>query len=310
LVSRLLDKGAEIDAKGNDGYTSLHLAAKYGHLNVVKKLSDNGAKIYVKNNDGFTPLGLAKEYNKLKVISFFRKKQQKRPVQRKRRHHSGEQRYMSSAHFELEGTDRSVENNNPAIENNQATSGASKVSSWINDLCGWVKEKSEVVVSNVINGLCGDSTKELEGYKSGNIQTGSKKSEKTSSATLLNISHFGKSPVQGISKENVSNKGLSSSWRKVEGSTNFGAALPKGASSTASSISQVYAQPDITGLMLLVPIFMNTMGRKFVLPLLSADHPISPEKAQGYALNITEEFEKVVEQAGLKKWCVNASVKY
>ncbi|WGJ61848.1 ankyrin repeat domain-containing protein [Wolbachia endosymbiont of Frankliniella intonsa] len=268
IVEKLIEKGAKIDAKNNDDNTPLHLAKRNGYLNVVRKLSEAGA-VNVNNNYDHTLLELAQRYKRSKLAKALREEQSEGHSQRRHRHHNGEQRYLRFAHLELEGDDRSVENDNPAVGNNQATSGASKVSSWINDFCSWVKEKSEMVVSNVVNGLYGDST---------------------------NVSHSGKSSVQGISKENVSNKGLSSSWKKVEGSTNFGAALPKGASSTASSISQVYAQSDIIGLMLLVPIFMNTMGRKFVLPLLSADQPISPEKVQVYASNITNGFREVLEQ--------------
>ena len=35
---------------GQDGGTSLHWAARYGHLEVVTKLLDSGADVHVKDN--------------------------------------------------------------------------------------------------------------------------------------------------------------------------------------------------------------------------------------------------------------------
>ncbi|QCB62766.1 ankyrin repeat domain-containing protein [Wolbachia endosymbiont of Drosophila mauritiana] len=55
-VEKFLEKGADIDAKDNDGYTALHLAAKYGHLNVAEKLLEKGASFDIKTNRGYAPL--------------------------------------------------------------------------------------------------------------------------------------------------------------------------------------------------------------------------------------------------------------
>ncbi|WP_265027118.1 hypothetical protein [Wolbachia endosymbiont (group A) of Bombylius major] len=57
----------------------------------------------------------------------------------------------------------------------EVTSSAARPSSWINDLFGWVKEKSKVVVSNVVNG---DAAKELEDSRSEDIQMGSSDQQK------------------------------------------------------------------------------------------------------------------------------------
>ncbi|WP_264723580.1 ankyrin repeat domain-containing protein [Wolbachia endosymbiont (group A) of Cheilosia soror] len=68
--------------------------------------------------------------------------------------------------------------------------------------------------------------------------------------------------------------------------------------STPSSISQVDARVDVNGTIMLFDILIRKVtGQKYVS---TADQSISQLEAQGYALNITKGFEKVVEQAGLK----------
>lgn len=58
-ISTLLNNGAEIDAAGEHGYTALHDAVEQGHFKVVEFLLQRGASITIKNNDGVTPAGLA-----------------------------------------------------------------------------------------------------------------------------------------------------------------------------------------------------------------------------------------------------------
>ncbi|WP_438456617.1 ankyrin repeat domain-containing protein [Wolbachia endosymbiont of Kerria lacca] len=68
--------------------------------------------------------------------------------------------------------------------------------------------------------------------------------------------------------------------------------------STPSPISQVDARVDVNGTIMLLDVFIRKVtGQKYIS---TVDHSISPLEAQGYALNITKEFEEVVEQAGLK----------
>ncbi len=75
------------------------------------------------------------------------------------------------------------------------------------------------------------------------------------------------------------------------------AALPE-KTFTQSSISQISAPIDVNGtIMLLDMLIRKATGQKYIS---TVDQSISPLEAQGYALNITKGFEKVVEQAGLK----------
>jgi ankyrin repeat protein len=55
-VKRLLDKGAEVDARDIGDWTPLHLAADKGHTDVVRLLLDRGADVEASTDRGRTPL--------------------------------------------------------------------------------------------------------------------------------------------------------------------------------------------------------------------------------------------------------------
>ncbi|WP_264377698.1 ankyrin repeat domain-containing protein [Wolbachia endosymbiont (group B) of Philonthus cognatus] len=88
-------------------------------------------------------------------------------------------------------------------------------------------------------------------------------------------------------------------WVKssIGGLLGFRAALPE-KTFTQSSISQISAPIDVNGTIMLLDLLIRKVtGQKYIS---TVDQSISPLEAQGYALNITEGFERVVEQAGLK----------
>ncbi len=58
-IETLLNFGADINSKGEHGYTPLHYAVEQGHLNVVKFLLENGANKDITNDDGDTALVLS-----------------------------------------------------------------------------------------------------------------------------------------------------------------------------------------------------------------------------------------------------------
>jgi ankyrin repeat protein len=58
-VKELLDKGVDVNMRGNDRNTPLMEAAYAGHMDTVKLLLDHGADLSAKKNDGATPSGLA-----------------------------------------------------------------------------------------------------------------------------------------------------------------------------------------------------------------------------------------------------------
>lgn len=56
IALALVDAGADLSAKNNDGATALHVAAFFGRVEIVQKLLDAGADKNVRNNYGSTPL--------------------------------------------------------------------------------------------------------------------------------------------------------------------------------------------------------------------------------------------------------------
>ena len=61
LVQALLAKGADANAKANDGVTALMLASRQGHREVVQALLARGADVNAKANDGRTALTVARD---------------------------------------------------------------------------------------------------------------------------------------------------------------------------------------------------------------------------------------------------------
>ncbi|KZL84696.1 ankyrin repeat protein [Colletotrichum incanum] len=59
VVSFLIEKGADIEAKDEDGRTPLAVACKFGHDTTVRLLIERGADIETKDNNGMTPLANA-----------------------------------------------------------------------------------------------------------------------------------------------------------------------------------------------------------------------------------------------------------
>jgi len=60
IVKLLLERGADPNAKDNDGHTPLHVAAQEGHVEIVKILLERGADPRIADNGGHIPLDYAK----------------------------------------------------------------------------------------------------------------------------------------------------------------------------------------------------------------------------------------------------------
>ena len=69
VVKALIESGADVQKKGQFGYTALHAAAQSGHLDVVQALVLYGASVNCKNDDDDIPLILG--MNKKKTIFSF-----------------------------------------------------------------------------------------------------------------------------------------------------------------------------------------------------------------------------------------------
>jgi ankyrin repeat protein len=67
-VKLLVEKGAELDSKDEDGQTPLLWAAFFGHEAVAKLLVEKGAELDSKNKDGLTPLFYAASRGREAVV--------------------------------------------------------------------------------------------------------------------------------------------------------------------------------------------------------------------------------------------------
>ena len=67
-VSRLLEAGADVNAKNEDGYTALHRAVLFDDLDIVDRLLAANASGSIRNVEGDTPLDLAKRLGKDAII--------------------------------------------------------------------------------------------------------------------------------------------------------------------------------------------------------------------------------------------------
>lgn len=71
-VIRLLNEGADINAKDNNGLTALIWASNNGYVEVVKVLLERGAEINVKDNCGWTALMLASVQDHTEVVKLLK----------------------------------------------------------------------------------------------------------------------------------------------------------------------------------------------------------------------------------------------
>lgn len=72
-VKRLLNEGADINARFSNGMTPLILASWMGHTKVVELLLRKGADVSAKTNAGSTALKLATDRGHKKIIGLLRK---------------------------------------------------------------------------------------------------------------------------------------------------------------------------------------------------------------------------------------------
>ncbi|WP_319803449.1 ankyrin repeat domain-containing protein [Wolbachia endosymbiont (group B) of Aporia crataegi] len=291
LIGFLLEKGARIDAQNNDDSTPLHLAALNGHLSAVKKLLDKGARINAKNNDDCTPLHLAASYGQLKVV--------KELLDRGANVDAKSNDSYTSLHFAAkfdhlnivkylikEGADVNVKNSDGDTPLNIATK--------LNRLDIIKYFKSEGALRSRRSIESKELPKEIEDlhyYYNELVSDNSLQSNKIDYNRENN-----NQAASGASKPSSWINCLFS-WVKSSMSGLLGsrATLSEEKLNTKSSISQPM---DVDGTILLLDVLVRKVtGQKYIS---TVGQSIPPLEAQGYALNITEGFEKVVNQAALR----------
>jgi 26S proteasome non-ATPase regulatory subunit 10 len=65
----LLERGAAIDARDNDGKTSLHVAVELGKIEVARLLLKHGADVNVRDKIGRTPSQCTTQRDILELLS-------------------------------------------------------------------------------------------------------------------------------------------------------------------------------------------------------------------------------------------------
>ena len=70
----LIDRGADVNARGEGDYTPLHEVAGVGRIEFAKLLLDHGANINARGDSGKTPLTIAIENKKNEMAEFLRSK--------------------------------------------------------------------------------------------------------------------------------------------------------------------------------------------------------------------------------------------
>lgn len=68
IVKELIKNNANVNEKINDNWTPLHIASKHGHVDIVKLLIKNKANVNEPDENGWTPLHIAIKWNQLKVV--------------------------------------------------------------------------------------------------------------------------------------------------------------------------------------------------------------------------------------------------
>ncbi len=73
-INRLIATGADVDAKGNDGWTALHYTGFHGQVEGARLLLEKGADINAKDNDGWTALHFAAYNNRIEAAQLLLEK--------------------------------------------------------------------------------------------------------------------------------------------------------------------------------------------------------------------------------------------
>ena len=69
IINKVLQNGAAVDDRTNDGWTPLTFASDGGYAEIVNLLLQNGAAVDAQTNDGWTPLIFASHGGHAKIVN-------------------------------------------------------------------------------------------------------------------------------------------------------------------------------------------------------------------------------------------------
>ncbi len=261
-------QGANVNVQSRQGWTPLFWAIQKNNFNIVELLLDNSADIKVKDNEGWTPLNWAVQLGSLDVVK----------------------------HLVGRGADVN------ALTADGRTPYDLAINQNYREIKEYLRSKSAVPSSMLIPHVIladdnvrqrrrrhhhGDhdrhhvrlSRKLLAVYSSDQTEIATSSVERSSS-WINDLFSWVKSSVGGLFYSR--------------------AALPEGTSSTTTknSILQVNAPIDVNGTIMLLDVLIRKVtGQKYISVV---DQSISSLEAQGYALNITKRFEKILNETAIK----------
>ncbi|WP_254229428.1 ankyrin repeat domain-containing protein [Wolbachia pipientis] len=297
VVRYLIDnKHVSVNDKDYYNHTSLHFAALNGHLNVVRYLVDEkNADFNMKNGNDDTPLHKAAENGYLDVVKYLigkkhgdfnvRNKQLETPLHRAA--WAGRldviKYLVDEKHADINVKDKRGFALLDYASWNNGFNDKSEMVSYLESKGGRHRTRRSIVRGGI--------------PEHSSISSNPSGDHKIKDEVLFNIQNYSMDQPEIA----TSSGAKPSSWiNDLLGwvKSSVSGLLSSKPESTPSSISQVDARVDVNGTIMLLDILIRKVtGQKYIS---TADQSISPLEAQGYALNITKGFEKVVGQAGLK----------
>ena len=325
-AEKFIEGGADVNAKNNDGNTPLHFSTKNSHLDMLEKLIEEGANVNEKNKYGSIPLHWAAGYGRLSMVKELIEKGA--DINSKDNNgnaplheaaicgHSKVAEFLISKHADV--NTKNKDDWTPLYF--AAARGNLGVVKLILDKSDYVDARGALAVANTLNE---ENSLEIRNLLEERIRRNEEITQhlnlQEESSSLSTRVHNRRSIAQedenslqndkiGPNKIGVtSGTSKPSSWINIfayttvdtiKGIFQFVSSPFKAAISMEPSKTITVQGIDNNGILLLLDVFIRKItGQKYIF---TVDQSISPLEAQGYALNIIEEFEKVVEQAALK----------
>ncbi|WP_353274488.1 ankyrin repeat domain-containing protein [Wolbachia endosymbiont (group A) of Ennomos erosarius] len=315
-VKYLIEKGADLEAKDSTGETPLSRASENGHFDIVKCLLENGADINTKSQLKDTPLDLAVKANRLGVVTLL--------LDRGANVNTKGRQGWTPVFWAIQKNNLNIVK---LLVNNDADINAKDNEGWTPlhwavqlgslDIVERLVERGADVNASTADGRTPLDIARDKGYNNiVNYLEEELNKEREKPLQRKRRHHHGdhdrhhghlSHQTLAIDLSNQPEVAASSSARPSSWindlfswvKSSIGGLLDsKSSTTTKSSISQIDAPMDVNGTIMLLDLLVRKVtGQKYIS---TVDQPISSLEAQGYALNIIEKFEKVLNETAIK----------